>query len=62
MTKSEIKDLSYVIWKLLKEEQREEYYYDTGVIGFVETICDLARFDINEFTYEELDQLIQKLN
>lgn len=61
MTKAELKDLGYIIWKLLKEEQREEYYYDTGILGFIETMCDLAKFNIDEFTCEELDEFMNNL-
>ena len=62
MSKSELKDLCIVIWKLMPEEKREEYYYDTGTIGFIEEVITLAKLDINKFTEDEIDYIADSLN
>ena len=62
MSKSELKDLCIVIWKLMPEERREEYYYDTGTIGFIEEVIALAKLDVNKFTEDEIDYIADQLN
>lgn len=61
MSKSELKDLCIVIWKLMPEEKREEYYYDTGVLGFIEEVIALAKIDVNKFTEDELDYIADQI-
>ena len=46
----------------MPEEKREEYYYDTGTIGFIEEVITLAKLDINKFTEDEIDYIADSLN
>ena len=61
MTKMELMDLCFIVWRLLPREIRDTYSYDTGLLGFIRMVATLAKFDFNKLTYEELDLFIQYL-
>ena len=38
-TTDELSTIVYELWKILHQEEKEKYYYDTGIIGFLEEFC-----------------------
>lgn len=57
---SRIIELSKAVWSLLTQEEREGYYYTTGVIGFIEDICGILK--INDPTYEAIESALEHLD
>jgi hypothetical protein len=45
----------------LTDNERERYYYDVGVIGFVENVAELLGFNLNEITADDIDNIAQQL-
>lgn len=62
MKKARLFELCISIWSLLKETEKERYYYGEGTIGFVEEVAAMLGFDINELSEEELDVILDKLD
>lgn len=43
-----LKELCKKIWSLLTNDERDVFYYGSGVIGFVEEIAYMLGLDIND--------------
>jgi hypothetical protein len=55
-------ELCISIWTLLKDEEKEGYYYGTGAIGFVEDVAAMICFDVEKLTGEEFNAILGKLD
>lgn len=47
------------VWKSLTHNERVNYYYDTGTIGFVEKISSILYIDLDEFSQEEFEKIYE---
>ena len=56
-----LKELCTKIWYQLTLEERENFYYGEGTIGFVSSICDILFYDSEELTEEDWDEILEDL-
>ena len=60
--KLRLTELCNTIWKLLTDDERENYFYDCGTIGFVEAVADMLYLDLEELSDTELDDISAALD
>lgn len=48
-------------WAVLSEPERENYYSDTGIIGFVEDCMKILRIYQSELSVEQMDNIVNCL-
>ena len=60
--KFRLTELCNTIWKLLTNDERENYFYDCGTIGFVEAVADMLYLDLEELSDTELDDISAALD
>lgn len=54
--------VGHTIWhKLLTAEDREQYYHDTGTIGFVENVANLLHMGLEKVTLTEFEDIHNKI-
>ena len=58
MMNTRLQEICYKVWQLLTEEEQENYYYDTGLIGFIEDAAALIRFDADKLTETDLNLIM----
>ena len=51
-----------MVWKELSTEEKEAYYYDTGMIGFISNIARVLHIDVNTITSEDFIALCYELS
>jgi hypothetical protein len=60
--KLRLTELCNTIWKLLTNDERENYFYDCGTIGFVEAVADMLYLDLEELSDADLDDISAALD
>ena len=58
MLNTRIQEICYKVWQLLTDDEKESYYYDTGLIGFIEDVAGLIRFDADKLTETDLNLIM----
>ena len=54
--------VGHTIWhELLTDDDREQYYNDSGTIGFMENVANLLHMDLEEVTLTEFEAIHDKL-
>ena len=56
-----LKELCTKIWYQLTLEERENFYYGEGTIGFVSTVCDILFYNPDDLTEESWDEILDEL-
>lgn len=60
--KLRLEEMCIQSWSQLTSEERERYFYDTGIIGFVEDAAAVLNINIDELPEADLDDILNKLN
>ena len=60
--KTRLTTVCCAIWQSLNEAERENYYFDCGLIGFIEMVATLLYMDIADFNDTDFDVIIDTLN
>ena len=58
MMNTRLQEICYTVWQLLTEDERETYYYNTGLIGFIEDDASLIGFDVNKLNETDLNLIM----
>jgi hypothetical protein len=53
--------MSRTIWQLLTSDEQEQYYNDTGTIGFVDDVSRILYLDVDDLTPEQLNDILISL-
>ena len=56
-----LKQMTRTIWQLLTSDEQEQYYNDTGTIGFVDDVSRMLYLDVDDLTHEQLDEILKQL-
>lgn len=59
--KKRLVELCDLIWEQLSVREHDAYHYTSGLTGFVKDVAALIKFDINELTSKEIDEIIDLL-
>ena len=55
-------EMSLGIWSMMTEEEKVSYFYNTGIIGFVEDVAGIIGFDLDSLSTDEFDDIIAQLD
>ena len=47
--------VAHKIWKIFTEDERANFYADTGTFGFVMTVADMLNIDISDLTISQFE-------
>ena len=50
------------VWQLLSEDEKTDYHYTTGIIGFIEDIIDMLHIDIDVEEPDFIDSIVAQLH
>ena len=61
--KARVATVAVQVWQILSEDERADYFYTTGIIGFVEDIIGMLHIDSIDF-YEPsfIDSIVEQLH
>lgn len=59
--KTRVATVAAQVWQLLTEDEKTDYYYTTGTIGFVEDIVDMLHIDIEAVEPDFIDSIVAQL-
>lgn len=59
--KARVATVAAQVWQLLSEDEKTDYYYTTGTIGFIEDIIDMLHIDINVEEPDFIDSIVAQL-
>lgn len=48
-------------WSLLSTDEKERYYYDHGIIGFIEDCMTILNISDKEVTVDDIDFIVDRL-
>ena len=60
--KVRLKEMCIKVWSLLTDDEKEQYYYNDGTIGFVEDMSNILYIDSNKLTVTDLDDIIDSFD
>ena len=49
------------VWKKLSTQEREAYYHDTGMMGFICDVACLLHLDVTTITFETFTKITEEL-
>lgn len=50
------------IWSMMTEEEKVSYFYNTGIIGFVEDVAGIIGFDVDSISVDEFNDILAQLD
>lgn len=59
--KARVATVAAQVWQILSEDEKTDYYYTTGIIGFVEDIIDMLHIDIEAVEPDFIDSIVAQL-
>ena len=62
LEKARLTAMCCAIWQLLTKTERENYYFDCGIIGFIEAVATMLYMDIADFDDDDFDFIIDSLD
>lgn len=59
--KARVATVAVQVWHLLSEDEKTDYYYTTGTIGFVEDIIDMLHINMDVEEPDFIDSIVAQL-
>ncbi len=59
--KARVATVATQVWQILSEDEKTNYYYTTGTIGFIEDIIDMLHIDIDVEEPDFIDSIVAQL-
>lgn len=59
--KARLATVAVQVWQLLSEDEKENYFYTTGTIGFIEDIIGMLHIDIEAVEPDFIDSIVEQL-
>ena len=56
-----LKQMTETIWQAMTANEQEQYYNDTGTIGFVEDVSRILYLDVDDLTDEQMNEILKQL-
>lgn len=60
--KARVATVAVQVWQILSEDEKTDYYYTTGTIGFIEDIIDMLHIDIDVEEPDFIDSIVAQLH
>lgn len=60
--KARVATVAVQVWQILSDDEKTDYYYTTGIIGFVEDIIDMLHIDIDIEEPDFIDSIVAQLH
>lgn len=60
--KARVATVAVQVWQLLSEDEKTDYYYTTGTIGFIEDIIDMLHIDMAVEEPDFIDSIVAQLH
>lgn len=60
--KARVATVAVQVWQILLEDEKENYFYTTGIIGFIEDIIDMLHIDIDIEEPDFIDSIVAQLH
>lgn len=59
--KARVATVAAQVWQILSEDEKTDYYYTTGIIGFVEDIISMLHIDMAVEEPDFIDSIVAQL-
>lgn len=59
--KTRVATVAVQVWQILSEDEKTDYYYTTGTIGFVEDIIDMLHINMDVEEPDFIDSIVAQL-
>lgn len=59
--KARVATVAAQVWRILSEDEKTDYYYTTGIIGFVEDIISMLHIDMAVEEPDFIDSIVAQL-
>lgn len=60
--KARIATVAVQVWQILSEDEKTDYFYTTGIIGFIEDIIDMLHIDMAVEEPDFIDSIVAQLH
>ena len=60
--KARVATVAVQVWQILSEDEKTDYFYTTGIIGFIEDIIDMLHIDIDIEEPDFIDSIVAQLH
>lgn len=60
--KARVATVAVQVWQILSEDEKTDYYYTTGIIGFIEDIIDMLHIDMAVEEPDFIDSIVAQLH
>lgn len=60
--KARVATVAVQVWQILSEDEKTDYFYTTGIIGFIEDIVDMLHIDMTVEEPDFIDSIVAQLH
>lgn len=60
--KARVATVAVQVWQILSEDEKTDYFYTTGIIGFIEDIIDMLHIDMTVEEPDFIDSIVAQLH
>lgn len=60
--KARVATVAVQVWQILSEDEKTDYFYTTGIIGFIEDIIDMLHIDMAVEEPDFIDSIVAQLH
>lgn len=60
--KARVATVAAQVWQILSEDEKTDYFYTTGIIGFIEDIIDMLHIDMTVEEPDFIDSIVAQLH